>query len=532
LLSADLNGDGAMELFAPNLECTVAGATVRHPILTWNAALGAFEIVDSVEARMGRSILRVVRSAAWIDVDEDGDPDLVGAFDVDDAVGFRPVWRNDGQGYFSPVDVAAPASGLVRTPTAYEGIGIARRGLLTDLWLAGADPSLPPSGSSQTPSRIIVDPQGTAQWEVEVAAPMMDLGGAWTWLPLSRDVVTDPWAEMLALSNPMTGVDDQVWRYATMSWSSNDHVDIERSATGAPVNSVTFVSPRCLAPTPGCVTPMGGSMVRVMDRAAVGDAPSFRDCALISTGFSAWPVLPLCPSNAPSGWWEDGALTMALRRPVGPGTDLAWNVSASVDVDADGWNDVLVTTGRDRNMFPAMPTRVFLQNPDCHDDACARWIPAEAPIGVGHRTSWQTVPLQDASGAWRLLHLVGSNGTDATAVTLPEIFETTPAPGRAWIAVRVGAIHDLRAIGAVVRPRFFDALDRPLPAMPEVLVSQPTTWGAPGFNPAVVLGVPAGASYAEITVDLPGAWPDAVFTTSSWNQPVDVTLPAGDPRAP
>ncbi|MFM2161440.1 MAG: hypothetical protein RLZZ383_952, partial [Pseudomonadota bacterium] len=210
----------------------------------------------------------------------------------------------------------------------------------------------------------------------------------------------------------------------------------------------------------------------------------------------------------------------------------AWNVSATLDVDADGWNDVLVTMGRDRGAFPAMPTRVFLQNPDCHDDACARFLPAELPIGGGHRTSWQTLPVQDASGAWRLLHLVGSNGTDPTAVTLPEILTSTPAPGRGWLAVRVGALHDLRAVGSVVRPRFFDPLGRVLPSMPEVLVSQPATWGAPGFNPVVVLGVPAGSVRAEVTVDLPGTWADVVLATTTWNTTLDVALPSGDPRAP
>ncbi len=531
LLPAELDGDGVLRVLALNLECPGTAGTVRHPIFEWQPALGTFAMTSSLEARMGRTLLRVVRSAAFVDVDEDGDPDLVGAFDVDDAVGFRPVWRNDGQGGLSAVDVAPPVSGLVRTPRAYEGFGLARHAGGTDLWLAGADPFQPPSGAAQTPSRIVIDRFGDAQWEVEVAGPLQDLGGSWTWLPISRDVVLDPWAEMLALTNPMTGVDDQVWRYDLFGWASNDHVDVERSAAGAPVNSVTLISPRCLTPTPGCVTPMGGSMVRVLDEDALGTR-TYRDCALVSTGFSAWPVLPLCPSTAPAGWWEDGALTQALRRPPGPGTDLAWNVSATEDVDADGWNDVLVTMGRDRGAFVGMPTRVFLQNPDCHDDACARFLPFELPIGGGHRTSWITVPVQDATGAWDLVHFVGTNGTDPNAVTVPEILRPTLAPGRSWLAVRVGAIHDLRAIGSVVRPRFFDAYDRELPAMPEVLVSQAATWGAPGFNPAIVLGVPAGSVRAEVTVDLPGAWPDVTLTATAWNQPLDVVLPQGDPRAP
>lgn len=130
---ADVDGDGDLDLYYANVRVFVPDADPVDRLLI-NDGSGHFS--DETGSRLP-SEQESTMTAAFVDVDRDGDPDLVtGTFGdpngIDASAPFH-VLRNDGSGTFQPFDEALPGgvtgNGFDIEPADFDGDG------LTDLFL-------------------------------------------------------------------------------------------------------------------------------------------------------------------------------------------------------------------------------------------------------------------------------------------------------------------------------------------------------------------------------------------------------------
>jgi len=347
------------------------------------------------------------------------------------------------------------------------------------------------------------------------AAAVTNLSGAWSWVPVSLDATVDPFEHLFATVNPIGVYEDFHWRTADAVWEPDAFVDASRGPRGEPLDAVHFAQPACSTASATCFTPMGGSMLRLPDTDDAG-TPVWRDCAAISTGVGPWPVFVGCPVQG--RLLESGGLVDALRGPDAGDVRLAWQVSGTWDVNADGFHDVLVTNGRDAGPFPAQPSYAFLRRPGCFDGACGRYVRVDLPLDPGHHHGLALIPVRRADGGWTWLGLANSNAVDPAADARVAVFRWSPTEPDGWVSLGLGALHDLRAMGAVVTPRFVDAQGDVVVQGEPTLVALASTRGHPGVQQPMIWGLPPGAVSAVARVAPRGGAPA-----------YDVALAAGVP---
>jgi hypothetical protein len=202
---------------------------------------------------------------------------------------------------------------------------------------------------------------------------------------------------------------------------------------------------------------------------------------------------------------------------------LSWQVSATWDFNADGFLDIIVTAGHDAGPFAAMPQMVYLQQPGCYDASCQRYVPVEIPIDYGHYHGLAPMTVQSADGAWHVLAVL--NTSVEAQPSVPTAFLWTTTEEKRWVSLAVGAMHDLRAIGSRVRMAFYDDAGQQIPSTTEALLALTPTWGSPGFNGPLIMGVPAGATRMEAELDLPRCHSSVSLVITEFNRPYNVGVP-------
>lgn len=496
----DLDGDGVVEVVLGNLRCLdEAGGSVDDPVARWNAEAGRLVIAESFSTHVRGPPTHYGPAMTFLDVDGDGDADLVGTIpDPLDASRLRPVWWNDGAGTFSSAPLGASLDG--RTLTAYGAFGLATdASARVHLWMASRAAFAPPD--QPTAPTDVTAVEGRLEGTVHVQGARPDLAGAWSWTAVSTDPTQRPFEYLFATVNPGTAVEDFHWGLDAAAWAPDDFIDAARGSRGEPVDAVLFAQPMCGTASPTCFTPMGGSMLRLPTRDEAG-GPAWRDCAGISTGSGIWPVFVACPEGG--RLLETGGLVSALQGPAAQDIRLAWQVSGTWDVNADGYHDVIVTNGRDAEPYPAQPNYAYLRRPGCFDDTCGRYALVEWPIAWGHHHGFALVPVPRSDGGWTWLGLANSNAVDPVLDARVAAFVWSPTAPDGWVSLGLGALHDLRGMGAVVTPTFVDAAGATVAVGEPTLVSLASTRGHPGVNQPLVWGLPVGATGAFATVEPPG----------------------------
>ncbi len=498
---ADIDGDQVVEVLLANQICPNAmGEPIPSPFVRYDPALDALVVGESLASHLTQgTIVRTMASVSFLDVDLDGDADLVGNIvDGSSPDAFTPIWWNDGAGRFTPATfrTAGPAfeygDGGPLGVTDIDGDG--RIDLVVPV-------RSPPGGT--LPLAVLHTADESDLWlEVGRFDDLVGISG-WTFVPFSLHPTHDPWELLFAAGDPTGLTHDYTWFIPGGEAVPDTFVEpLRDEITGAVVDGTAFLDPTCGSASPGCLTPMGGSMMRLVTREAA--TVRSEDCLLVSTGSSAMPISVWCPKPAGDAFYESGPLGRSFAAPVSTDTTLAWLPSGLWDTNADGWMDVTLTLGRDAGRFPPMPQRSYLQTPGCFSAQCSRYVAVDLPMARGHHYGQFLVPVQDVEGAWSLLTFWSSHAGAEEADSAVQVVRWSVAEPARWIALQVGAVTDLRMAGAVVRPRFFDAAGRRLPGTEEVLMSVGSTVGAPGTNNPLILGVPVGAVRAAIEVDFAG----------------------------
>ncbi|MFM2162706.1 MAG: hypothetical protein RLZZ383_2218 [Pseudomonadota bacterium] len=521
----DLDGDGVEELVLANAVCPGPVGDIVHPVFAWDAAVDGLRLVNGLGDRLDAPSA-AVGALTLVDFDEDGDADLIAAWrDPRRSNQTVMLQANLGNGTFEPRTWSADAAAPVTAGIYGFGLGWDGDDGVT-IWSATRAADLGPAD----PHHVGRLRRRGGAWQLDATwgAQRPDLPGAWAWVPMSRSPNVTPVEHLFASVNHVPGDDDYHLGVADGVWEPATFVHRELDGTGRPVNALHFSTPACTDDTPVCFTPMGGTMVRFAASDASG-ADVARDCVLIAAGGST-PVYVQCPDPS-GGWVEDGALGAAfsVALPAGPGGSpppprSSWQVSGTWDVNADGWVDVVVTTGRDFDVRPVSPSYAFLHTPACRGVGCARFAMAELPWPAGHVLGAVHLVVPRADGSWAVLVVPSLNAVYDDGVDAPRALRWSLPAGRHWLAVRVGSGHDLRGLGSIVRPHVEDAAGLPLATSAEVLLMSAPTWGMPGANPPLLLGIPASAASVSLEVDLPGCRPTVTVTTSVWDQPIDVPV--------
>lgn len=498
---ADIDGDGHVEALLANQVCPNAdGVDVISPWVRYDPALGTLVVGEPLSDRLvGGTITRSLSTVTLLDVDRDGDADLVGGIvNGDEADAVAPLWWNDGTGQFTPAPyrTAGPAfsfaDGGPLGVVDLENDG--RMDLVFPVWKADRSDHILAVLRTATTDDLVLE-----------VGRFDDVPGifGWSLVPYALQPTVRPWALLFA-TGVLPGVThDYSWYLPGGRRVPDTFIEPTRdSLTGAVVDGALFLEPVCGSSSPGCFTPMGASMVRFPTDTPTGRV--VQDCLLVSTLSSRWPVSVLCPRAAGDGFEESGPLSRALAAPPSPVTHIAWLPSAQWDVNADGWMDVLVTFGRDAGPFPKMNQRAYLQRPDCYDTTCGRFTVVDLPMPAAHHYASFLQPVQDPSGAWSVLVWWSSHAEAEAADAQAQVVRWQAAEGTRWLALQVGPRTDLSVAGAVARPVFYDAADAVLPGTEEILISVASTVGAPGTNNPLILGVPEGAVRARIEVTFVG----------------------------
>ncbi len=523
--AGDLDGDGISELVLANASCPGPSGDVVHPIFAWDPARDGLRLTDGLGDRLDASPT-AVSALAIVDFDDDGDADLAASWlDPFGSNQALVLQANDGSGRFEAQHWTSDASDALTAGLYGFGVGWEETDGVT-FWVATRDSELGPG----VPHHVGRLQRRGASWQLEVAwgEAREGLPNAWAWIPMSRHPNDAPFEHAFVAVNHVPGADDYHLALTDGRWEPSTFVHREVDGTGRPVNALHFATPACTDDTPVCFTPMGGTMLRFDVEDAAG-ARSSRDCVLIAAGGEA-PVYVQCPDPA-GGWTEDGALgvSFGVNLPSGAGGTpppprSSWQIRANWDVNADGWMDVVVTTGRDFDVRPLSPSYAFLQTPACRGLACDRFVMSELPWPDGHVLGTVSLVVPRADGSWAVITAPSLNAVYADGVDAPRVLRWSLPAGRRWLALRVGASHDLRALGSVLRPQFFNAAGQVLPATSEVLLMPAPTWGMPGGNDPVVIGVPQDAVSAVVDVDLPGCRPTVRVSTATFDAPLEVPI--------
>ncbi len=498
---ADIDGDLIVEVLLANQICPNAeGEPIPSPFVRYDAALDALVVGESLASHLTQgTIVRSMASVSFLDLDLDGDADLVGNIvNGPSPDAFTPVWWNDGTGRFTPAAFRTEGPAFEYGDGGPLGVTDIDANGRMDLVV----PVRNPSGGTLPLAVLHTADEADLRLEVGRFEDLAGISG-WAFVPFSLRPTFDPWQLLFAAGDPTGLTHDYTWFVPDGDAVPDTFVEPLRDAvTGAVLDGTAFLDPTCGSASPGCLTPMGGSMMRLVTREAT--TARAEDCFLVSTGSSAMPISVWCPNAAGDGFYESGPLGRSFAAPVSAETTLAWLPSGLWDTNADGWMDVTLTLGRDLGRFPPMPQRAYLQTPGCYAAECPRYVPVDLPMERGHHYAQLLVPVQDAEGAWSLLTFWSSHaGAEEVDSAVQVVRWSVAAPAR-WIGLQVGAVSDLRMAGAVVRPQFFDAGGKRLAGTEEVLMSVGSTVGAPGANNPVILGVPAGAVRASIEVDFAG----------------------------
>jgi hypothetical protein len=524
----DLDQDGQTELVLFNMACTDAsGARVDHPILRVNPATARLEVVGTLLDRIGDTVLQQPFSAAgFADLDHDGDADLLATMprlDADPAV----VWLQNATGALRvrPMTVLDhPGSQPALTNAALGFADVDGDGVVE-----GVVPFLLP-GDAPSDARfglVDVGPQGgvgvTASW-LEHSAGRVD----WAVAPVSLEPDRDPWAWTWLAQSRRPTADDDLYTTARGTKLPDDTLDVRIDPmTGAPQDAAIFLEPVCGSRSTSCLTPMGATSVWVPDDAD-DDGPlpaTWSLCFLVSTGIYRWPVGVFCDDGSGAHLHERGALADAMAPPAEATTTLSWQIVPSWDLNADGFSDLIVTMGRDASVYAPMPTLAYLQTPGCASDTCPRWARTEIPGTLGHHYALETLPVQLADGSWRVLAFLSTDVHPVDPSITLDAFWWTPPPGHHWLALQLGDRHDLRAIGATVHVRRFDAAGQPVAGTERLLHALQPTRSTPGSNSPILLGVAPGTTRIELEIDLPRCHPTVTVDVTAFDQPVTVDVP-------
>lgn len=521
--TADLDGDGVDEVVLANAACQGVGGAVTHPVFGWDPVAEGLVLRDGLADRLDIPTTEV-GALTFVDVDEDADADLVAAWPApQQGPQTLLIAANDGSGRFDRLAWIAEGSATTTAGLYGFGLGWQEESGFT-LWTANRAPDQAPSGAHRV-GRL---QRAATGWRLNTTwgEARDSVAGAWAWIPMSRDPNLSPFEHMFVAVNHVPGPDDYHLSLTDGTWEPPTFVHRETDASGRPINALHFASPTCTDDTPVCFTPMGGTMVRFDDGGG-----AHRDCLLIAAGGGS-PVYVQCPDPA-GGWREDGLLgsAFAVVLPNGPGGTpppprSSWQVLGTWDLNADGWMDVTVTTGRDFDLRPASPSYAFLQTPGCAGAGCARYAMSELPWPEGHVLGVATAVVPRASGGWAVIAVPSLNTVYDDGLDTPRALRWTLASDRRWLAVRVGDGHDLRGVGSVVRPRFRDETGALLPSTTEILLMPAPSWGMPGGNAPVIVGVPSEAVSASVEVDLPGCRPTVQAAVTAFDAPVDVAIAA------
>ncbi len=510
----DLDADGVYEVVLGNQRCPDGqGGWVDDPVARWDPSSERLVIGEPFVTHLSDVPNGFGPSMVFLDVDADGDADLVGSIpDPDDRGRLRPVWWNDGAGHFEAAPLGPSLDGLVLAAVWALGVVLDGDGRL-HLWMASRDSAASPE-APMAPTDVVVD-DGGLQVVPHRSAAVAGLASAWSWVAVSLAPTERPFEHLFPTVNPIGVSEDFHWRIADALWEPDDFVDAARGSRGEPVDAVHFATPACPTASATCYTPMGGSMIRFPDLDDAG-APTWRDCAAISTGSGPWPVFVGCPVEG--RLIERGELVAAFAGADVTDVRLAWQVSGTWDVNADGFSDILVTNGRDAGPFPAQPSYAYLRRPGCFDASCGRFERVDLPLAWGHHHGFALVPMPRADGGWTWLGLLNSNAVDPAADARVAAFTWQPVAADAWVSLALGPLHDLRAMGAVVTPRFVDEQGATVVAGEPTLVALASTRGHPGVQQPLVWGLPSGAVSAVAHV-----------APVRGGTPFEVTLLAGVP---
>jgi hypothetical protein len=524
--SGDLDGDGQIEVVLFNEVCTDAeGAELIDPVMRFDAASGDLVLVEALRWRAADGeVPGEIEAASFVDMDGDGDPDLVA--DAISAGAYAFVWRNDGTGAFAPVPETGLRQGFWFVNGGFSFADVDRDGRQDVVAMGGELAALnettrPVPLYNRLPDAMEVAPD---------AFPSFASAAQWTVMPFSDAPQDDPSRYVFTTSNKPVGAEDYVWRVADGANMPDDFFGMDRDpVSGAPRNAWWFVDPRCGSESPTCVTPMGGGTMR-LTRPATG---AVEDCVVISTGLGEAPVSVFCPRDG--AYLEAGELVAQFSIPRAlyptplPGGDaslLSWQISDRWDFNADGAVDVLITEGRDAFDFAPMPQFVFLGDAACADASCERYALAPLPELTGHHHGVGWFPVRGADGAWKLLGWLNSDAESTEVNARVAFFLWHTDSSRRWVALQLGRPDNLDAVGARVSGVTMDASGGVVGPAWERTHALTPTWGYPGSNPPIVVGVPEGAVTLHVEVDFPGCHPSVAIDLTAFNQPVDIDVPA------
>lgn len=526
--SGDLDGDGQIEIVLFNQVCTTdGGADLPTPVLRFDPVAGDLVLVEALRWTTADGAgPSEVGAATLIDLDSDGDADLVANPLSGGADGL--VWLNDGAGSFAP----APMTGTRPTFRLLNGgFGIAdldgdgRQ----DVVAMGADEGAIPTSTRPAP---VYNRLPDAMEVAPDVFPAAEGAAQWTVMPFSDAPLEEPARFLFTTSNTPVGVEDYVWRVSDFANMPDDLFRMDRDpSSGAPRNAWWFLDPRCGSESPTCVTPMGGGTMR-LTRPSTG---AVEDCVAISTGWAEAPVSVFCPQDG--AWLEAGDVVAQLSVPRNlypvpqPGSSpsgpmlLTWQVTDRWDFNADGVVDVLITEGRDAGDFAPMPQFVFLGDPACVDATCARYAlePLSSLTGHHHGIGW--FPVRMADGSWQVLGWLNSDAESTESNARVAFFSWHTDATRRWVALQLGRPDRLESVGARVSGVTTDADGAVVGPRWERTHALTPTWGYPGSNPPILIGVPEGAVALRVEVDLPGCHPSVAIDITAFDQPVDLDVP-------
>jgi hypothetical protein len=526
--AVDLDDDGEVELALFNMSCPDdAGGWVDHPLLRFDPATARLRVVGSLLDRWGDPRpSRPFGAAGFADLDGDGDADLLAPAQLtDDSQAI--AWLHNNAGELRPRPFTVLDGGDAQ-PSFYEAalgfVDVDQDGVVEGI--------APFRGPDEPPSEgrfglVDVGPRGgvgvTSRW-LEGTEGRID----WAVGPFSLDPERDPWSWTWIAQSLVPSTSDDLFRSADGAALADTTIDAQTDPlTGAPIDATLFLQPICGSRSPSCLTPMGGASMWLPDDPDAGGPlpPTWTSCLLVSTGIAMWPVGVFCDDGGGARLRERGAVVDALAQPPLSPATLAWQVVTTWDVNADGWDDLLVTNGRDAGTYDPMPTFAYLQTPGCQADACPRWAADRLPLASAHHTALERWPVRGADGAWRILGFLSTDAHPTDPSITLEAFLWAPPPDHHWVALQIGSRHDLRAVGATIHAQRFDAADQPIAGTERTLHTLQATRATPGANSPVILGLSPGTARLHLEIDLPRCHPTITLDLTAFDQPVPIDVP-------
>lgn len=525
--SGDLDGDGSVEIVLFNQVCTTTdGVDLHTPVLRFDPAVGDLVLVEALRWTGPDGVgPGEVGAATLVDLDTDGDPDLVADALWNGAIVF--VWLNDGAGSLVPVVQTGVRAGFGFLNAGFSFADVDADGRQDVIAMGGEQASV---SATARPVPLYNRLPGAMDVAPDAFAPAAG-AAQWTVVLFSDAPQTEPGRYVFTTSNNAVGLEDYVWRVSDGANMPDDLFRMDRDpVSGAPRNAWWFLDPRCGSESPACVTPMGGGSMRLA-WPSTGEAV---DCVVISTGWAEAPVEVFCPQDG--AWLEAGDIVAQLSVPSGlypppppdsPGgpTLLTWQITDRWDFNADGAVDVLITEGRDAGDFSPMPQFAFLGDPACADASCDRYALAPLPELTGHHHGLGWFPVRLADGSWQLLGWLNSDAESTESNARVAFFSWHTDASRRWVALQLGRPDRLESVGALVSGVTTDAAGAVVGPRWERTHALTPTWGYPGSNPPILIGVPEGAAALHVEVDLPGCHPSVAIDVTTFNQPVELDVP-------